>query len=41
MRWRYIKVNYYADSNCEHGSEKPEDRTQCFRVITLLLAEEY
>lgn len=32
------KFDYYADNKCEAGAENP---CSCFRVLTIMLAEEY
>jgi hypothetical protein len=35
------KIDYYADNSCSFGSEDPSDTSQCFRVLTIMLASEY
>ena len=37
----FWKIDYYADANCDAGSEDPADPARSFRVLTLMLAEEY
>jgi hypothetical protein len=35
----FWKVDYFADSDCAFAAEAPE--TGCFRVMTVMLADEY
>lgn len=35
------KIDYFADSRLREGSEDPADLSRCFRVLTIMLAEEY
>jgi hypothetical protein len=37
----FWKIDYYADKSCSFGSEDPSDTSQCFRVLTIMLASEY
>lgn len=37
----FWKIDTYADSSCEWGSEYPEDPARSYRVLTILLAHEY
>lgn len=37
----FWKIDYYANSDCEWGSEKPEDPTRSYRILTVMLACEY
>jgi len=37
----FWKIDYYADSSCQWGSEYPEDPQRSFRVLTIMLAHEY
>ena len=37
----FWKIDTYADSSCRFGSEDPSDPERSFRVITIMLAEEY
>jgi hypothetical protein len=37
----FWKIDYYADKSCTFGSEDPADISQCFRVLTIMLASEY
>ena len=34
----YWKIDYYSDSRMKYGAE---DKTDCFRVLTVMLASEY
>jgi hypothetical protein len=35
----FWKIDYYADADCESGAETPAER--CYRVLTVMLADEY
>ena len=37
----FWKIDYYADDQLEFGSDAPENPQRCFRVMTIMLAEEY
>ena len=37
----FWKIDIYADTTLQFGSEHPDDPTRSFRVMTLMLAEEY
>ena len=37
----FWKIDYYADASCKFGSEDPSDITRCYRVLTIMRAEEY
>lgn len=37
----FWKVDYYADSAMQWGSEAPHDPARSFRVLTVMLASEY
>ena len=38
IRW---KIDYYSDEECLYGSEDPSDMTQTYRVMSIMLAEDY
>lgn len=35
----FFKIDYYEDERCQFGAENPE--VKCYRVLTVLLPEEY
>lgn len=37
----FCKIEYYEDESCEYGSPTPEDPERSYRVLTIMLAEEY
>jgi hypothetical protein len=37
----FWKIDYYADAEMRWGSEDPADPAQCYRALTVMLAEEY
>jgi len=37
----FWKIDCYADSACEWGSEHPHDPERSYRVLTIMLASEY
>lgn len=37
----FWKIDYYGDARCESGAEDPSDPQKSFRVLTVMLAEEY
>ena len=39
-KW-FWKIDYYADDQCQYGSEDPADPKKCFRVMTVMAASEY
>ena len=39
-KW-FWKIDYYADGNCDSGSEDPSDPAKCYRVLTIMHASEY
>ena len=39
-KW-FWKIDYYANANCDSGSEDPSDPAKCYRVLTIMHASEY
>jgi hypothetical protein len=37
----FWKFDYFADASCTSGSPDPSDPTQSFRVLTVMLAEDW
>jgi hypothetical protein len=37
----FWKIDYYGDRACNSGSEDPANPEQSYRVLTIMLAEEY
>lgn len=37
----FWKIDYYADKNCNAGCEDPSDPAKSYRVLTIMLAQEY
>lgn len=37
----FWKIDYYADDALESGSAAPEDPRRSYRILTIMLAEEY
>jgi len=37
----FWKIDYYANGNCDSGSEDPSDPAKCYRVLTIMHASEY
>jgi len=37
----YFKIDYFENSDCEHGSPDPSDLTRTYRVMTIAAVEEY
>jgi hypothetical protein len=37
----FWKIDYYADKSCSFGSEDPADPARSFRILTIMLADEY
>ena len=37
----FWKIDYFADDTCACGSEDPSDSARSFRVLTVMLADEY
>ena len=37
----YWKIDYFSDDSMTYGANDPADLTQCYRVLTIMLAAEY
>ena len=37
----FWKIDTFSDEKCQWGAEHPDDPTRSFRVLTVMLAEEY
>lgn len=37
----FWKIDYYADDRMEYGSEAPEDPKRSYRVLTIMVADEW
>ncbi len=37
----FWKIDYFADNDCEFGAENPDDPATSFRVLTIMLAQEW
>ena len=37
----FWKIDYYADEKCNAGCENPSDPAKSYRILTIMLAEEY
>ncbi|MEM7666342.1 MAG: DUF3768 domain-containing protein [Pseudomonadota bacterium] len=37
----FWNIDYYENTQCLYGAEHPENLTQSYRVLTIMLAEEY
>ena len=39
-KWLW-KIDYYANGNCDSGSEDPADPAKCYRILTIMHSDEY
>ena len=35
------KIEYFTDRNCTHNATLPQDAESCYRVLTIMLKDEY